>query len=324
VAPNLISPALRRRLLFLAAGNLGLLLLIFALLKPGSSFADVIARVGPDVAPTLIAALGLTGVIFTGAIDLSIASIIAVAGTVFGLMVIRHAPALLCFAAVLATTTLLSAFNGWLINRLRLPAIIITLGGLAAYRGLALILADAGQPDFPGYFPVGAGAYQGPGKGYPVVLLMLCLAGALIFEFAGRTPRHWLALGSDEEAVRLAGLSPAGIRQSAFGISGLFLGVAALIFLTRVTAIEPSRVALGFELAVIGAVILGGTNIFGGEGSYLGSALGACFLHLVGEALIFAGVSPYWREVFTGGVILAVIGLDCGLHRRRKLMEELA
>lgn len=133
-----------------------------------------------------------------------------------------------------------------------------------------------------------------------------------------------MALGSNEEAVRLSGLNPGKVLQSAYFVGGLLLGMAALIYVTRVTAIEPSRMALGFELSVIGAVVLGGTNIFGGEGCYLGTVLGAFFLHFVGEALIFAEVSAYWQEVITGAVILGVIGMDCALHRTRKRMEELA
>ena len=82
--------------------------------------------------------------------------------------------------------------------------------------------------------------------------------------------------------------------------------------------------ALGFELQVIAAVILGGTNIFGGEGSYLGTLLGAFFLYFVAQLLVYAGASAYLQEAITGGIILVIIGMDCALHRPRKLMEELA
>lgn len=318
------SRALRQRLVFLLAGNVALLGAVWMLLKPGSSFLEVLGRAGPNVAPTLIAGLGMTGVIFTGAIDLSIASIIAVAGTVFGIAVHRGWSAPACFMACAGTAACLSGMNAALIRSLRLPAIIVTLAGLAVYRGLALILADAAVPGFPGYFSVPGGAFHGPGRDHPTLILWGVLAAALVWEWSARTPRLWQALGSNEEAVRLAGMSPAQVCQGAFLASGLFLGVAAVVYVTRVTAIEPSRIALGFELSVIGAVVLGGTNIFGGEGSYAGTVLGAFFLHFVGEALIFANVSAYWQEVVTGAVILAVIGLDCGMHRRRKLMEELA
>ena len=96
--------------------------------------------------------------------------------------------------------------------------------------------------------------------------------------------------------------------------------------MTQVTnqlTIEPARMIRGFELTVIGGVVLGGTNIFGGEGSYLGTALGGAFLYLVGQTLLYAGISEYWQVAIQGAVIIIVIGFDCAVHRSSKLMEEL-
>lgn len=319
-----LPAAQRRRLAFLAAGNAALVLLIFALLKPGASFADVLFRAGPDVAPVLLAGLGMTLIVFTGGIDLSVGSLVALAGTVLGILALHGAPAGVGFAGVIVAVAGLSAFNGWLSGRLRLPAIIVTLGGLAAYRGLALIGADALVPGFAGSLSLPAGPWRAPGRELAWPILLGVLAAALVWERAGRLPRLWLGVGSSEEAVRLAGLDPARLRWLAFGFGGLFLAAGALLLVTGVQVIEPARLARGFELQVIGAVILGGTNIFGGEGTLAGTALGALFLHFIGQALVFAGVSPYWQEVLTGALILAVIGLDCALYRRRQRMEELA
>jgi ribose/xylose/arabinose/galactoside ABC-type transport system permease subunit len=319
-----LSRFLRQRLIFLLAGNAVLLIAIAFSMMQGGSFAEVLARCGPNIAPVVLAGLGMTGIIFTGAIDLSIASIIVVAGTVFGILVHHQVPPLPCFVACAATAWALSAFNGWLVRRLNIPAIIVTLAGLALYRGLALILADVAMPDFGGSLSVPGEAHHAPGKVYAGWILLSVLGGALVWEWFARTPRLWLALGSSEEASRLMGLNPRAIRQSAFTIGGLFLGLAALVYITQIQFIESARLALGFELQVIGAVILGGTNIFGGEGSYAGTALGALFLYLTSQWLTYAGVSPYFQEAITGAVIIAVIGMDCALHRRRKLMEELA
>lgn len=318
------SPSLRRRLLFLLIGNVVLLLAIAATMKQGGSFADVLTRCGPDVAPVVLAGIGMTGIICTGAIDLSIASIIVVAGTVFGILARRQMPPLLCFAACVGTALLLSIANGLLIRALKLPAIIITLAGLALYRGVALVLADVAIPGFGGSIDLPRDEYHSPGKQFATPLLLLALGGALIWEWFAVTPRRWLALGSSEEACRLAGLNPHAIRRSAFAVGGLFLGLAALLYVTQIQFIEPARLALGFELQVIGAVILGGTNIFGGEGGYGGTALGALFLYFTGQWMTYAGISPYFQEAITGAIIIGVIGLDCGLHRRRKRMEELA
>jgi ribose/xylose/arabinose/galactoside ABC-type transport system permease subunit len=272
----------------------------------------------------VLAGLGLTGIIYTGAIDLSIASIIAVAGTVFGILVQRQWPPLPCFTACVLTAWGLSAWNGFLVRRLNMPAIIITLAGLALYRGVALILGDIAIPNFGGSLDVPWESYHAPGKNFAGWILLAALIGALVWEWFARTPRRWLALGSSEEACRLAGLDSRAILQSAFNVGGVFLGLAALIYVTQIQFIEPARMALGFELQVIGAVILGGTNIFGGEGSYAGTTLGALFLYFTSQWMTYAGVSPYFQEAITGALIIGVIGTDCALHRRRKLLEELA
>lgn len=319
-----LSRAIRWRLLFLLGANILLFAATAALLKEGGSFTEVLLRSGPNIAPVVLAGLGLTGIICTGAIDLSIGSIIAVAGTVYGIMVVHGAPPLAAFSGCVLTAWLLSMLNGAVIRTLRIPAIIVTLAGLPVYRGLALLVADWALPNFSGNISVFEERYHTPGKVYGGWILGGVIVAALLWEAFAGTPRRWLALGSSEEACRLQGLHPGRILQSAFGVAGLFLGAAALLYVTRVQAIEPARMALGFELQVIGAVILGGTNIFGGEGSYAGTILGALFLYVVAQVLVYAGASPYFQDAITGAIIIVVIGMDCALHRRRKLMEELA
>ena len=314
----------RRRLWFLAAGNLLLLATILALLKEGSSVRAVLARIGPDIAPITLAGYALTGIIFTGAIDLSIASIIVLAGTLFGCVVHRgFGPAgsfLVCAAAAWA----LMSLNGFVITRLGLPAIIVTLAGLPFYRGIALILADTFVPDFSGNISVLKDVYHAPGKYFGGVILLLATILAMLWEGFSKSSRLWLALGNSEEACHLMGLRPRKIMMNSFLVGGLFFAAATLVYVTRVQSIEPARMALGFELQVIAAVILGGSNIFGGEGSYLGTFLGALFLYLVSQLLIYAGANVYLQDAITGAIILIIIGLDCALHRKAKLMEELA
>lgn len=313
------------RLMLLTAGNLLLLAYIFActLRHAGASFTEELSRLGPNLAPYVLAGLGLTGVIFTGAIDLSIGGIIVVAGTVFGILHVRGASPAVCFTACCLTAIGLSALNGALVRLLRIPAIIVTLAGLTFYRGLALVLADVCLDDFSGQITVQDEAYHAPGKDFAGWILLLAICVALIWEKCGRTPRLWLALGSSPAACRLKGLRPESILQSAFLAGGVFLGLAALTFTTNRLTIEPTRMALGFELQVIGAVVLGGTNIFGGEGTYAGTVLGGLFLYLIGQAMLYAGVSEYWQTAIQGALILAVIGADCALHRGQKLLEEL-
>jgi ribose/xylose/arabinose/galactoside ABC-type transport system permease subunit len=316
--------SVRRRLWFLLAANVALLLTIAWLLREGASFTEVLWRLGPDIAPVALAGFALTGIIFTGAIDLSIGSALALAGAAFGALVQRETSPFLAFSACFGMGWLIMAANGFLVSRLKIPAIIITLAGLPLYRGVALILADISVPGFSGNISVHAEAYQAPGKNHGALILACAAVGAFLFEAYGKHPRLWLALGNSEDACNLMGLRPRRIQSNAFLIGGVFFGLAALVYVTRVQAIEPARMALGFELQVIAAVILGGTNIFGGEGSYVGTLLGAVFLYLVSQALVYGNASAYLQEAITGAIILAIIGVDCALHRPAKLMEELS
>ncbi len=313
-----------QRMVFLSLGNLLLLGAIFVLTRNGGSFRDVILHAAPNIAPTFLAGLGLTGILCAGAIDLSIASIIALSGAVFGVFVARGFPPVFCYVACYLTGVGLSGLNGSLVRWMKIPPLIITLGGLAFYRGMALILADSAIPGFSGNISVPDDAFHSPGKEYAGVILFGAIALALLWEGFSKTFCKWLALGNSEEACHLVGMSPGRVMQSAFWVGGLFLGLSALVFVTRIQAIEPARMALGLELQVIGAVILGGTNIFGGEGSYAGTVLGAFFLYFLSELMVYAGVSPYYQEVAAGATIIFVIGLDCGMHRKRKLLEEVA
>jgi ribose/xylose/arabinose/galactoside ABC-type transport system permease subunit len=318
------SPPLRNRLLVLLAGNLLLLSFIyFKTFGGGASFAEEILRFPKNAAGHLLAGIGLTGIVFAGSIDLSIGAIVVMAGTMFGVCYHHGASPPACFLACFATAVALSAANGILVRLLRIPAIIVTLAGLTFYRGLAILLAQAAIPNFAGQITVQESAYHAPGRDYAPFILLAGLAAAVVWELFGKTPRTWLALGSSREACRLKGLNPDAVLLGAFVAGGIFLGLAAVVIVTNQLTIEPSRMARNFELAVVGAVVLGGTNIFGGEGSYLGTILGGTFLYFVGQSMLYAGVSEYWRTALQGAVIVAVIGADCLLHRRRKLLEEL-
>lgn len=320
-----LSSPLGHRLWFLLISDLLLLGFIFVCTQQSEkgSFLDELARFGPNVAPRMLAGLALTGIILAGAIDLSIGSIIVVAGTVFGIFYHHGFLPSVCFAACFATAWGLSVFNGYLIRFSKLPPIIVTLAGLTLYRGMALVLADVCIEDFSGQISVVNDLFRAPGRDYAGYILLVALTAAVCFEAFGKTPRLWLGLGNSGEACRLSGLRPSRVRQSAFLVGGLFLGLAALTEVTNQLTIEPARLARGFELEVIAAVVLGGTNIFGGEGSYLGTALGVAFLYLVGQTMLYAGVSEYWRTAMEGAVIVVVIGFDCAIHRRQKRLEEL-
>ena len=320
-----LSPLLRQRMAFLFIGNLILVGFIFYHTQQHekASFLDELSRFSANVAPVTLAAIGLTGIIYAGSIDISVGSIIVVAGTVLGIFYEYQASALVCFAACFITAWSLSVLNGYLIRLLRLPAIIITLGGLAFYRGLALFLAQLALNPFSGQISVQQEIYHTPGKQYASLILLTVTITVILWEVFGKTPRYWLAFGCSENACRLKGISTGVTQLSTFFVGGLFLGLASLVEITNRMTIEPARMLTGFELDVIGAVVLGGTNIFGGEGSFVGTILGSFFLYWSGQAIFYLGISEYWRTAIQGAIILAVIGFDCIIHKKQKQLDEL-
>ena len=319
------TPALRRRLAFLLVGNLLVLLFIgiSTMQTEGASFRDELARAGRELAPTVLAGMALTAIIFTGAIDISIGAVMVMAGTVFGILSVHDFGPPVCFLACLLTALVLVSLNGLLIELLRVPAIIFTLAGLTFYRGLALLSGRWTIDNFSGQIAILDEAYKSPGKHYGGWILLIAVVLVAFWEWFGRLPRLWLARGSSAAACELHGLRPSRITQSAFVAGGALLSLAALTDVTNRLTIEPARMLIGFELRAIGGVVLGGTNIFGGEGSFLGTVLGVTFLYWVEQGLIYADISEYWRTAIHGAVLLTIIGLDCALHRRQHRLEEL-
>ncbi len=320
----------RRRMLWLVAGNIFLLGFILACLLPGDTWAGALARLGTvvadtprNIAPEMLAAVGLSAIIWTGAIDLSIGSVMAVGGATFAMGYSHGAPPVVCFGACLLAAGGLVATNGLLSRWLGIPALIVTLAGLAAYRGLALVLVNVGVPGFDGNLTVPEEVFRVPGRDWAAWILFLAAGVAVVAEMLGRLPRLWLACGSSPSACRLHGLNLGWLTVSAFLFAGLYLGMGAVLYVSNQQTIDPARMALGFELSVIAAVVLGGTNIFGGEGSFRGTLLGVLFLYLARQALIYAFDDPHARQAFEGALILGVIGFDCVLHRAANRMEEL-
>lgn len=325
-----MTPSVRRRMAWLVAGNGILLLVIFVCLLSGDSLAGATSRLVTvlrdtprNIAPQMLAAIGLAAIIWCGAIDLSIGSVLAVGGAVFAIGYSHDASPLVCFFGCLAVIGGLVAWNGLLVRWLQIPALIVTLAGLAAYRGLALVLVNLGVPGFDGNLTVPDEVFRIPGRDWAGWFLLLAVGGAVWWEIHGRLPRLWLAHGSSPVACRLHGLDVSRLALSAFAFGGFYVGLGGLLYVSNQQTIDPARMALGFELSVIAAVVLGGTNIFGGEGSFLGTVLGVLFLYLARQALIYAFDDPHARQAFEGALILAVIGFDCALHRQEHRMEEL-
>jgi ribose transport system permease protein len=314
-------PQKARQLLRESGIAVALLLLVaaFAFMSPLFLTANNISNIFTQIAINVCLAVGMTFVILVGGIDLSVGSVMAfcavVAGTVLKLDGLPQGTAImLCIAASVLVGVLCGLINGGVSSLWSIPSFIVTLGMLNIARGAALQWTDARSIyEFPNAFNnFGTTTLFGMPALFLVALLMV-VAGWVVLT---RTVfgRLLYAIGNNEEAVRLAGHNVLFYKIAAFTICGAAVGVAAVLYMTRLTVASPI-LGIGFELNAIAAVIIGGTSLAGGRGSIIGTLLGACIIGVLANGLILIGVSDFIRQMITGGVIILAVVIDT--YRRR-------
>jgi rhamnose transport system permease protein len=292
--------------------------IVLAFVAPGFFARDNLADLFLANMPVLIAALGMTLVILTGHIDISVGSVFAICAVASGVLAKAGVPLLVSGAAACAIGALLGGLNGALVAYLRIPAIVVTLATMIVLReGLRWATQGAWIQDLPPH-------YQWLGttdRVYPLIVTLLvvglqvAVAWGLRHLSAGRAV---YATGSSPDAARLAGIRTRTVTLSVFALAGVLTGLAALLNSVRFNQI-PSNTGLGLELKVIAAVVVGGTAITGGRGSATGTLLGVILLGAIGPALTFLGVSAYWERAIQGAIILAAVAVGAmrpHLHAR--------
>jgi rhamnose transport system permease protein len=259
--------------------------------------------------PVLIVALGMTLVILTGHIDISVGTMFAICSVAAGEFAKLGLPALGAGLAACAIGALLGAINGALVAYLRIPSIVVTLAAMVAFRdALRWITQGAWVQDLPANFQW-LGTTQAVSNTITFVIaggLALGIGWGLRNLPAGRSV---YATGSNENAARLLGIDSALVTFFVFTITGALTGCAALLNSIRFSQI-PSNTGLGMEMKVITAVVVGGTAITGGRGSIQGTLLGVILLGIISPALTFLGFSAYWERAIQGLIILCAVGFD--------------
>jgi ribose transport system permease protein len=261
-----------------------------------------------------VLAAGMTFVILTGGIDLSVGSILAAAAMV-GMIVSKEA-GLIGVPAAMLTGLLFGVINGALIAYIRLPPFIVTLGSLTAVRGFARLVGN----DLTVFDPQLSFAFVGnssltiiPGiVTIPCLALIAFLVVVISWLILRRTVlgTHIYAVGGNESAARLAGINVAGVLLFVYGASGLLAGVGGVMQAARLYAANGLQLGQSYELDAIAAVILGGTSFVGGVGSIWGTLIGALMIAVLGNGLILLGVSDVWQYIVKGGVIIGAVALD--------------
>ena len=295
------------------AGIFGALLILGAVLtftSPVFLTGENLATVARQFSVIGIIAVGMTFVIVAGEIDLSVGSVLALAGIVTAKLAVDYAwPLPGAVLAGVAAGTLAGFLNGFFTVAMGIPSFIITLGMMSVVRGLTYVITQ-GAPvaDLPeGIRFLGYGTVFG--ISIPVVtMLVSAVAGGVVLAKT-KLGRYVYASGGNLEAARLSGVPTAQVRILVFALTGALAAMAGIINTGWVTIAQPVA-GLGYELDVIAAVIIGGASFSGGKGTVLGTMLGATLMGILRNGLVLLGVNVYWQQVAIGGVIVLAVMLD--------------
>jgi rhamnose transport system permease protein len=293
---------------------LAAVLLVVLVVAPSFFGAGNLRDLALNNAPVLLVAIGMTLVILVGEIDISVGSQFAVCSVAAGVLAKAGVPIALVPLAGIAVGACMGAVNGFLVGTLGLPSIIVTLAMLVAWRDALRWATEGawvqGLPANFQWFGLAAGAAQALIVGIALVVLAGS-AWALRNLQLGRT---LYAVGSDEEAARLAGIEPKRVVFGVFTLTGALVGLAATLNAVRFDAV-PSNAGLGLELQAVAAVVVGGTAITGGRGSVVGTLIGVLLLGTIGTAMTYVGISPFWAKAIQGLIILAALVADAAMAR---------
>jgi rhamnose transport system permease protein len=314
--------------------ELSLLLLIVVAIAMFGSFIDgyfsfrTFNRIASSVAIITVVAVGQTLVVLTRNIDLSVGSIVGFTAYFVGTLIATHNSInpLLAVAIAIALGAALGVVNGVIVAWGRVPAVVVTLGTLAIYRGVLVDLSGAktvttdSLPDWLTGLPLVNVAPIGNLDIRPMFVLALVIVvifqlGTTYLSFA----RRFYAIGSNPEAAQLIGLPIKGIVFLAFVICGALAGLGGFMFLVRFgnITVEAGR---GLELSVVAAVVVGGVNIFGGSGTVTGAMLGAVLIGTLEQSLFRLGISEFWLNAVLGLLILLAVASDAVILQRLRML----
>jgi len=269
---------------------------------------EIISR---QIATVGIVSVGMTLIILTGGIDLSVGAILSFAINIGGLGIVAGWPIWLAYPFMLALGLVLGWLNGFLITRIAVPALIITLGTMNIYRGVIMVITKGR------YITPIPKVYEAIGSGYvPFIFLAVVLAAFIYITLNTRFGRNLFAIGGGEQAAVYSGVPVRRYKMVVYSISGVLSALAGIILVGKSAFIQP-QAGLGYEMSAIAAVVIGGTSIFGGSGSVLGTFLGSVLTGLILAGLTMLAVNPYWVGLVTGLLIILAIALDAARTLRK-------
>ena len=308
------------------------LMLVFAIAEPRFLNSVNLFNVMRQVSIVGLLAIGMTFVILTAGIDLSVGSLLAMAGLVaaavskgglsnrFSVGEGQDALSYAWYLAALASIAvgLVGGYiQGFAITRLRVPPFVVTLGGMSVFRGAALLFAGGGPiSGFDAAFVWWGQGRIGPVP-IPVIIFLACAIIAHIVLRYTRYGRQVYAVGGNPEAARLSGLNVRAITTSVYVIMGFFAGLGAFVLSARLNSAE-AVAGTGYELTVIASVVIGGTSLFGGTGTIFGTVIGTILIGVLLNGLVLMNVSSYIQQIIIGVIIVLAVAFDTFAKSRRR------
>ncbi len=298
---------------------IGLLVLCAVLwvLTPHFLTVSNLLNIAQQTSINAIVAVGMTFVILSGGIDLSVGSIVAVAGVVLGTLLHQGQPLPVAMAASIAVGVACGAANGALVSWGGLPPFIVTLGMMSIARGVALVVTEARPVSG---FDAGFRSLATGSMAFipaPVVVMILVYGVAHLVLTYTTFGRYVYAIGGNEEATRLSGVNVRAHKTAVYGVSGLMSAVAAIILTARLNSAQPIA-GMMYELDAIAATVIGGTSLMGGQGSLGGTLVGALIIGVLRNGLNLLGVSSFLQQIVIGVVIVGAVLVDTVLKRHRE------
>lgn len=294
------------------------LIIFFSIASPAFLTSDNLFNILRQVAIVGIVAVGMTMVLLTGGIDLSVGAIIGVAGVMAAQLMLSGVHPVWASLITLAACALLGAINGFFINTVKIPALITTLGTMTAIRGVAYLLTG-GLPVF-GF----SSSFKMMGQGYlwiipiPVLIMIAVFIAGYIFLNKTVYGRYIYGVGGNEEASRLSGVSVQKVKALVYTACGFLSGLAGLVLLSRVNSGQP-KAGTSYEMDIITAVVLGGVSIFGGEGKINFVIIGVLIMGVLSNGMILLNINEYVQWVVKGLVLLFAVGFDRFITRRKTI-----
>lgn len=308
----------------LAFGTLIILVIGFSLASPNFMQTSNILAILQATSVNGILAVAATLVIITGGIDLSVGTLMTFTAVIAGVVLTYWGfPLPIGIIASLLTGALVGLTSGAIIAKMKIPPFIATLGMMLILKGLSLVISGT-KPiyfnDTPSFPLISTESFIGdviPGVPVPNGVLVLFIVAGLASYILGRTVlgRYCFALGSNEEAARLSGVSVDNWKMAVYSLSGGICGIAGLVIASRLNSAQPA-LGQGYELDAIAAVVIGGTSLAGGRGTILGTVIGALIMSVLLNGLRILSMPQEWQTVVTGSIIIIAVYAD--MMRKRK------